>query len=88
MLKDRYGDEVRLAYNETDSFILKLETEDVYARFHRLGNYFDFKYEETHDNSVLTKNNKIEYFKAELGGHFMTEYVALNQKGIHVKRKT
>ena len=81
VLKERYGDNVRLAYTDTDSYILKIETEDVYDDFKKLGNYFDFSnYEETHNNYDLTNNKKIGFFKDEMGGKIMTEYIGLKPK--------
>ena len=81
VLKERYGDKVRLAYVDTDSYILKIETEDVSDDLKKLGNYFDFSnYEDTHENYDLTNNKKIGFFKDEMGGKIMTEYIGLKPK--------
>ena len=50
-LKPFYGDRVRLAYTDTDSFILEIETDDVYDDFLKpeLKEHMDFSdYPETH----------------------------------------
>ena len=51
VLKTRYGDKVRLAYTDTDSYVLYIETDDVYKDFRELGDVFDFSdYPTDHEN--------------------------------------
>jgi len=81
VLKERYGDNVRLAYTDTDSYISKIETEDVYDDFKKLGNYFDFSnYDKSHNNYSNINNKKLGFFKDEMEGKIMTEYVGLKPK--------
>ena len=52
-----YGDRVRLSYTDTDSFILEIETEDIYEDFLRseLNQHMDFSsYDKSHkcDNDI------------------------------------
>ena len=59
-LKPFYGDRVRLAYIDTDSFILEIETEDVYEDFlePELKEHMDFSdYPETHKCFNTTYKN-------------------------------
>jgi hypothetical protein len=81
VIKPKYGDKVRLAYTDTDSFILKVETEDLYKDLKNMGDYFDFSnYAEDHDNYDLKNNKKLGYFKDEMAGQIMREYVGLKPK--------
>ena len=50
-LKKFYGERVRLSYTDTDSFVLEMETEDVYEDFRKpeLNKYMDFSdYDKNH----------------------------------------
>ena len=51
VLKKKYGDKVRLLYTDTDSFIIYIETEDIYVDLKKLNEYFDFSdYPKDHPN--------------------------------------
>ena len=41
-LKPKYGDEIKLAYTDTDSFVTHIETEDVFKDFREIGEHMDF----------------------------------------------
>ncbi len=58
VLKPRYGDKVRLAYTDTDSFVLYIETDDVYKDFRELGDVFDFSGYTVDHNKFDRKNKK------------------------------
>jgi hypothetical protein len=69
IIKASYGDKVRLAYTDTDSFILKVETEDLYKDLKNMCDHFGFSnYDESHDNYDLKNNKKLGYFKDEMAG--------------------
>ena len=81
-MKPKYGDNVKLCYMDTDSFIMYNKTEDFYKdiandvekRFHT-SNY-------ECDRTLPTVKNKrvIELMKDEQGGKIMTEFFALRSK--------
>ena len=81
-MKPKYGDNVKLCYMDTDSFIMNNKTEyfykdianDVEKRFDT-SNYED-------DRPLSTGKNKkvIGLIKDELGGRIITEFVALKPK--------
>ena len=77
-MKPKYGDNVKLCYMDTDSFIMHIKTEDFYKDVaddveKRLytSNY------EVNRSLPAGKNKKvIELMKDELGGKIMTEFSA------------
>ena len=59
VLQAKYGSKVRLAYTDTDSYVLYIETEDVYKDFRELGDVFDFSdYPQGHDSFDKTNKTK------------------------------
>ena len=81
-MKPKYGDNVKLCYVDTDSFIMRIKTEDFYKdiaydlkkRFHT-SNYEINRPFPTRENKKM-----IGLMKDELGGKIMTEFVALRPK--------
>ena len=81
-MKPKYGDNVKLFYMDTDSFIRNVKTEDFYkditddaeCKFNT-SNYKD-------DRPLPTRKNKkvIGLMKDELGGKIIKEFVALRPK--------
>ena len=81
-MKPKYGDNAKLCYTDTDSFIINIKTEhfnediadDVEKRFDT-SNY-------EIDRPLPTGKNKkvIRLMKDELGGKIMTEFIALRPK--------
>ena len=75
-VKPKYGNDVKLCYMDTDSFVMNIKTEDFYKDI-------------TNDVEKMSKNrplptgkNKkvIGLMKDELGGRIMTEFIALRPK--------
>ena len=78
-MKLKYGDNVKLFYIDTDSFIMHIKTEDFYKDIaHDVEKRFDKSNYEI-DRPLPTGKNKkvIGLMKDELGGKIMTEFVAL-----------
>ena len=78
-MKPKYGDNVKLFYIDTDSFIMHIKTEDFYKDIaHDVEKRFDKSNYEI-DRPLPTGKNKkvIGLMKDELGGKIMTEFVAL-----------
>ena len=81
-MKPKYGDNVKLCYMDTDSFIIHIKTEDFYkdiaGAVEKRFNTSDYKV----DRPLPTGKNKkvIGLMKDELNGRIMTEVVALRPK--------
>ena len=76
-LKEKYNDKIKLIYTDTDSFVIEVETDDIYKDMYEDRHLYDFsEYPINHPNYSL--NNKKIYiiFKDELNGKIITEFVA------------
>ena len=81
-LKPKYGDNVKLCYMDTDSFIMHIKKEDFYKDIaNDVEKRFDTSNNEV-DRPLPTGKNKkvIGLMKDELGGKIITEFVALRPK--------
>ena len=81
-MKPKYGDNVKLCYMDTDSFIMHIKTEDFYKDIaDDVERRFDTSNYEVDRPLPTGKNNKvIGLMKDELGGKIMTEFLALRPK--------
>ena len=81
-MKRTYGDNVKLCYMDTDSFIMHIKTEDFYKDIaDDVKKRFDTSNYEVNRPLPTGKNEKvIGLIKDELGGKMMTEFVALRPK--------
>ena len=81
-MKPKYGDNVKLCYMDTDSFIMHIKTEDFYKDIaDDVEKGFDTSNYEVNRPLPTRKNKKvIGLMKDELGGKIMTEFVALRPK--------
>ena len=81
-MKPKYGDNVKLCYMDTDSFIMNIKTEDFYKD---IANDVEKRFDTSNyecDRPLPTGKNKkvIGLMKDELGGRLITEFVALRPK--------
>ena len=81
-MKPRYGDNVKLCYMDTDSFIFHVKTEYFYEG---IANDVEKRFDTSNykiDRPLPTGKNKnvIGLMKVELAGEIMTEFVALRPK--------
>ena len=81
-MKPKYGDNVKLYYMDTDSFIMHIKIVDFYKdTANDVEKRFDISNYEVNRPLPLGKNKKvIRLMKDELGGKIMTEFVALRPK--------
>ena len=81
-VKLKYGDNVKLCYMNTDSFIMHIKTEDFYKDIaDDVEKRSDTSNYEVNRSLPTGKNKKvIGLMKDELGGKIMTEFVALSPK--------
>ena len=81
-MKPKYGDNVKVCYMDTDSFIMNIKTEDFYKDIDNdVEKRFDTSNYEC-NRPLPTRNNKkvIGLMKDELGRRVITEFVALRPK--------
>ena len=83
-VKPKYQDNAKLCYMDTDSFIIRIKTEDFYKDItDDVKKWFDLSNYDEDDKRPLPigKNKKvIGLFKDELGGKIMIEFVGLIAK--------
>ena len=83
-IKPKYGDRAKLCYQDNDSFIIYIKTEDFFEHISNdVERWFHTSNYDKNDKRPLpiAKNKKVPgLFKDELGGKIMTEVVALRPK--------
>ena len=81
-MKPKYGNDVKLCYIDTDSFIMNIKTEDFYKDIaNDVEKRFDTSNYEVNRTLPTGKNKKgIGLMKDELGGKIITEFVTLRPK--------
>ena len=81
-MKPKYGNNVKLCYMDTDSFIMDIKTEDFYKDIaNDVEKRFDTSNYEVNRPLATGKNKKvIGLMKDELGGKLITEFVTLRPK--------
>ena len=81
-MKPKYGNDVKLCYMDTDSFVMNIKTEYYYKDIaNDVEKRFDTSNYEV-DRPLPTGKNKkvIGLMKDELGGRIMTEFITLRPK--------
>ena len=88
-LQPYFGEKnLELLYQDTDSFILKITTNDLVKDLGKLRDNFDFSnYPKDHPLFDKSKTKIPGYFKDELGGEEMTEFIGLRSKMYAYKTK-
>ena len=85
-LKNKYVININLLYMDADSFILKINTEDIYKDMSQDVDIYDTSNYKSDTKLFSTKNKKvIGKFKDELGGKIMSEFVGLRAKAYAYK---
>ena len=81
-MKPKYGNDVKLCYMDTDSFIMNIKTEDFYKDIaNDVEERFDTSNYEVDRPLSAGKNKKlIGLMKDELGGKIITEFITLRPK--------
>ena len=80
-LKARYCDKIRLLYTNTDSLIVKVDTDDLYKDMLESAAIYDTSnYSPGHPLYCDQNKKVIGKFKDELGGKQMTEIIGLRPK--------
>ena len=83
-IKPKYANNVELCYMDTDSFVMKIKTDDFYKDISNdVEKWFDTSNFDANDNRPLPigKNKKvIGKFKNKLGGKIICEFCSLKAK--------
>ena len=81
-IKPKYGNDVKLCYMDTDSFIMNIKTNDFYEDIaNHVENRFDTSNYKVNRPLPMGKNKKIiGLMKDELGGKIIAEFVTLRPK--------
>ena len=92
VLKEKYQENIRLIYTDTDSFVLHIKTEDVYDDFKEIKHEMDFSgYDKSHKCYDNTNKKVLGKFKDECDGKIITHFIGLKPKSyafkIHKEKK-
>ena len=69
VMKPKYKDNIKLVYTDTDSYVIKVETDDLYEDFKEINEYMDFSdYPQEHPNYDKTNKKVLGKFKDEING--------------------
>ena len=81
-MKPKYGNDVKLCYMDTNSFVMNIKTNDFYKDIaNDVDKRFDTSNYEVNRPLPTRKNKKvIGLMKDELGGKIITEFVTLRPK--------
>ena len=80
-LKNKYNNKVELIYSDTDSFIIHVETDDIYKDMLEDNNLYDFsEYSTDHPNYDITNKKVLMKYKDELKSKIIIEFVGLKPK--------
>jgi hypothetical protein len=83
-IKKKYGDQAKLMFTDTDSFIYHIKTDNIYEDFKRIGEEIDCwdNSDYQKDSPYYNDHNKkvIGKFKDETKGIQITEFVGLRSK--------
>ena len=81
VLKPKYDDKIKLVHTDTDSFVIKVETDDIYEDFKEIHEYMDFSdYPQEHPNYDKTNKKVLGKFKDEMNGKAITHFIGLKPK--------
>ena len=88
VLKNRYGDKVKLLFTDTDSLCVEIETEDVYKDMSEQKQHYDFS-EYPIDHFLYNTNNQavVGKFKDEYASKIITEFIGLRSKLYAIKEE-
>ena len=80
-LKNKYNNKVELIYTDTDSFIIQVETDDIYKDMLEDKNLYGFsEYPKDHHNYDIINKKVLMKFKDEMKSLIITEFIGLKPK--------
>ena len=76
-LKVKYGNKIQLIYTDTDSFVIEVETDDIYKDMYEDRRLYDFSdYPKDHPNYNVVNKKVYGIFKDDLNAKIITEFTA------------
>ena len=79
--KNKFNNKVELIYSDTDSFIIHVETDDIYKDMLEDKNLYDFsEYPTDHPNYDTTNKKVLMKYKDDLKSKIITEFIGLKPK--------
>jgi hypothetical protein len=80
-IKPLYGEKAKLLYTDTDSLVIWIETEDVYADMHVHSEWYDFSdYPKDHLCYSIANKKVPGKMKDEMGSELILEFAAIRAK--------
>ena len=71
----KYNDKIQLIYTDTDSFVIEVETDDIYKDMYEDRHLYDFSdYPTNHPNYSLNNKKVYGIFKDDLNAKLITEF--------------
>ena len=65
-----------MVYTDGDSYVMKVETDDIYEDFKEINGYMDFSdYPQDHPNYDKTNKKVLGKFKDEMNGKIITHFI-------------
>ena len=81
VMKPKYGENIRMVYTDTDSFVFHTKTDDIYQDLQEINDEMDFSgYEKNHKCFDATNKKVLGKFKDECEGKIMTGFIGLRPK--------
>ena len=81
VMKPKYGDNIRMVYTDTDSFVFHTRTDDIYQDLQEINDEMDFSgYDKNHKCYDATNKKVWGKFKDECEGKIMTGFIGLRPK--------
>ena len=69
VLKEKYHNDIRLIYTDTDSYVIQTFTDDIYEDWKEIKDYMDFSgYDKNHQCYDATNKKVLGKFKDEMDG--------------------
>ena len=86
VMKPKYGDNIRMVYTDTDSFVFHTKTDDIYQGLKEINDEMDFSgYDKNHKCYDATNKKVLGKFKDECEGKIMTGFIGLRPKSYAFK---
>ena len=86
VLKEKYKDNIRLIYTDTDSFVIHTQTDDIYDDFKDINKHMDFSgYDKEHKCYDPINKKVLGKFKDEVDGKIITHFIGLKPKSYSFK---
>ena len=81
VMKPKYGDNIRMVYTDTDSFVFQTRTDDIYQDLQGINDEMDFSgYDKNHKCYDAINKKVLGKFKDEVDGKIKTGFIGLRPK--------